>query len=169
MTSAKNKRIIGALTAERGHNVPRKFKPISWKEFPKNKKVIEGTNCLAFALGIKNPKRKHRYVLKMTAEPMETIFLKKVKKLGFNPQIFKQIDQDKEKEKKGYVIRVYGFEPEETEDGIMYDFHVIRREPNGQWVHKPGFDYLPRKVTERDWRIIFEKFGNKFISFAIET
>lgn len=149
--------------------MPRKFKPISWEEFPKNQKVIDGTNCLAFVLGIKNPKRRKRYVLEMTGEPMETIFLRKVKKLGFDPNNFRKIEPEEERKTKGYIIRVYGFIGEDTDEGVMHDFHLIRREPDGQWVHKPGFGYKPQKISREYWNAIFEKYGNWFISFAIET
>ena len=73
--------------------MPRKFKPIPLEKFPTEKKVIDKTNCLAFALGLKRPRRNGKYVLKMTDESMETIFLRKVKELGFNPKNFKKIEK----------------------------------------------------------------------------
>ena len=149
----------------------KKFRPIPWNKFPTAKEVIDETNCLAFVLGLKKIKRsKKQYCLEMTADPIETIFLRKVRKLGFNPKKFRIITQEQEKTTNGYIIRLYGFAPEEViDEGIHYDFHLIRREPNGTWVHKPGFRYRPRKISKDDWEMIFEKFGKRFVSFAVDT
>lgn len=147
----------------------RKFKPIPWNEFPTSHEVITDTNCLAFALGIKKPmQKKHQYSLIMTQEPIAKTFLKKVKKLGFNPKNFKRIPNIQEEKEKGYVIRVYGFVPDETLDGeTFYDFHVIRREPDGKWVHKPGFLFRACEISKIEWEWILKKYGNRFVSFAI--
>ena len=149
----------------------RKCKPISLEKFPKDQITTDKTNCLAFALGIKKPKRrKNQYSLLIAKEPIEKLFLKKVKELGFNPKQFRSIRRIEEEKEKGYIIRLYGFVPEETlDDGIKYDFHVIRREPNGKWVHKPGFFFEPREILDDDWNLIFDKFGNRFISFALDA
>ena len=149
----------------------RKCKPIPLSRFPTDKRTIDRTNCLAFALGIKTPKwRKNQYSLIPSKEKIDEIFLKKVKELGLNPNQFKKINREDEKDVKGYVIRVYGFAPVETiDEGLRYDFHLIRREPDGKWVHKPGFYYRQTEVTYEYWNAIHESFGNEFISFALEA
>ena len=151
--------------------MPRKFKPIPEQKFPREQKILNGTNCLAFALGIKKIRRKKgKYSLEKTEEPIEITFLKKVKELGFNPRDFKKISSKEEEETPGYIIRVYGFKEKRTRDNkTIYDFHVIRREPNGKWVHKPGFFYPPKKLENMDWYAINLIYGNKYVSFAVKS
>ncbi len=144
-----------------------KFKPFPYEEFPKDWKYIDDTNCLAFALGLIDPHKKDMYLLERTDEPIKNIFLNCVKKLGFNPQNFNPINQEEEKRTEGYIIRIYGFEAVETNIGILYDFHVIRREPNGKWVHKPGFGCIPCEITPKDLEEISKRYGKEFVSFAI--
>lgn len=148
----------------------KKFKPIPYELFPRNREIINGTNCLAFALGIDKTSQKGKnYNLENGDIPIEIAFLNKVYELGFNPKNFKKISTEDEAKVNGYVIRVYDFANVMLSDGRRTkDFHVIRREPNGHWVHKPGFGYCPRKVSMEDWRIIFLIYGNRFVSFAIE-
>ena len=152
--------------------MPRKCKPIPYQKFPKKQKIIDGTNCLAFALGIKRAKRKPgEYGLEKTEKPIEITFLEKVKELGFDPKDFTLISKEDESKTQGYIIRLYGFSRMQTDENgeNFYDFHLIRREPNGQWVHKPGFYYQPREVTGEDWYVIFQKFGNRYVSFAVNA
>ena len=149
----------------------RKCKPIPIEQFPTDKKTTDYTNCLAFALGIKEPrKRENQYSLTPTKEEIGEIFLKKVKGLGFNPKQFRRITREEERTVGGYVIRVYGFVGEETiDDGIRYDFHLIRRELDGRWVHKPGYYYKPQALTQEYWIAIHERFGNDFVSFELKA
>lgn len=148
-----------------------KCKPIPYQEFPITQEIVDKTNCLAFALGINRAKRKNgEFNLEKTEEPIEKVFLKKVKELGFNPRQFKKISKEHEEKTKGYIIRIYGFEKEIGEDQkVYYDFHLIRRELDGQWVHKPGFFYQARPVTKEDWLAIFRKFGVSYISFVLDA
>ena len=151
--------------------MPKKFIPIPYELFPKKVEVINGTNCLAFALGICAPRRKGEdYALEKTDITIEIAFLNKVRKLGYDTRKFRRICTEDERKVKGYIIRVYDFANVTLSDGTKTeDFHVVRREPNGQWVHKPGFGYYPRRVSMEDWRIIVGRYGNKFVSFAIEV
>lgn len=149
----------------------KKCKPIPWDKFPTNQRTTDKTNCLAFAIGIKKPKRrKNQYSLIMSSEPIEILFLDKVKELGFDTKQFRRISRSQEEKEKGYIIRVYGFVPEETLNcEVYYDFHVIRREPDGTWVHKSGFYFRPKEISHEDWGLIFEKYGNRFVSFALDA
>ena len=150
----------------------RKCKPIPVSKYPTKEKIVDRTNCLAFALGIKRAKRRNgEFNLDKTHEPIETIFLKKAEKLGFNPKQFTQISRAEEAKTQGYIIRVYGFARDENPSNgtVSYDFHLIRRELDGQWVHKPGFFHKARYVTEEDWGIIYQQFGLQFVSFALDA
>ena len=149
----------------------KKCRPIPLEEFPTDKKTTDYTNCLAFVLGIKKPRKKdNQYSLIPTKEEIGEIFLKKVRELGFNPKQFRKITREEERIVGGYIIRVYGFAAVETlEDGIRYDFHLIRREPDGRWVHKPGYFYHPKAINQEYWIAICERFGNDFVSFALEA
>ena len=146
--------------------VPRKFNPIPYEKFMAIKKCRYGTNCLAFALGITRKRQNEKeYSLKQTGETIETIFLRKVKELGFNPNDFVQISPKEESEIHGYIIRVYSL----PTTGDWIDFHVIRREPDGRWVHKPGYFYLPEEISYWGWYAISQKYGERYVSFAVKT
>lgn len=150
----------------------KKYIPIPYEVFPREREVIDGTNCLAFAMGIYEPKwgaERKQYNLEMGI-PIEKAFLKKVRELGFDTKKFKRIKTEDEEKWAGYVIRVYAFVKLKLEDGtITDDFHVIRREPNGKWFHKPGYGYYQRRVSIEDWIIILRQYDNGFVSFAIEV
>ncbi len=149
----------------------KKFTPIPYNLFPNDVETINGTNCLAFALGICKPRYENaEYELDSAKSSIEAAFLEKVQELGFNPKKFRRIREEDEEKVKGYVIRVYDFANIKLADGTtVQDFHVIRREPNGQWVHKPGFGYEPREISIQDWRVIFWRYGISFVSFAIKV
>ncbi len=149
----------------------KKFMPITCEKFSKKKRAVFETNCLAFALGIcKKPKsRRERFELDKVL-PIDIAFLNKVKELGLDPTMFRKISKEEEVTTKGFIIRVYPFAKVAFSNGkVQDDFHVIRREPCGLWVHKPGFGYPPRKVTLTDWLTIFDRYGNKFVSFAVDN
>ena len=152
--------------------MPRRFKPIPCQEFPTDEKTLARTNCLAFALGIKTVSKRNRkkYILENQEGSIETIFLKKVKELRFNPKDFKLLRKEEEWSAEGYIIRVYCFRTEMYNgSGTTCKFHVIRREPNGKWVHKPGFFYQPYELTSADWNAIGKQYGSMYISFSVQT
>lgn len=150
----------------------KKYIPIPYEVFPRERKVIDGTNCLAFAMGIYEPKweaERDDYNLEMGI-PIEKAFLKKVRKLGFDTKNFKRIRTEDEANWAGYIIRVYDFVEVKLNDGTTTDdFHVIRREPNEKWFHKPGYGYYQRRVSIEDWIIILRQYGKRYVSFAIEV
>lgn len=151
--------------------MPIKCKPIPYQEFSTKQEIIDNTNCLAFVLGINRVKRKTgEFSLEKTDESIEVTFLKKVEELGFDPQRFKVISHKDEKDTYGYIIRVYGFVRKTNyfKKKTYYDYHLMRREPDGQWVHKPGFYYQARLVTQQDWGAIWLKYGGQFVSFSID-
>jgi hypothetical protein len=150
----------------------KKYIPIPYEAFPREREVVDGTNCLAFALGIYEPKwgdEREEYNLERGIT-IKKAFLKKVRELGFDIQNFKRIKTEDEANCAGYVIRVYDFVKVKLNDGtITEDFHVIRREPNGKWFHKPGYGYYQRRVSIEDWIIILRQYGDRFVSFVIEV
>ena len=150
--------------------MPKKFIPILYDLFPRESAIVDETNCLAFALGISRAARKKENYALETGIPIDKAFIKKVRKLGLDTKKFKKIKTEDEQNVSGYIIRVYDFADVRLTDGtVTKDFHLIRREPNGEWVHKPGFGYPPRKVSKEDWEVILERYGDRFVSFAIEV
>ena len=165
----KNKNIIQTLTAEGRQKMRKEFTPIPYKLFPIEKEIIDGTNCLAFALGIYKPCEEGEDYNLQNNIPIDKAFLNKVSKLGFDTKKFRKIRTEDEAKVKGSIIRIYQFSKVTLSDGTNTDdFHVIRREINGLWVHKPGFGYCPRVVSITDWMTIWSIYGNGFVSFAIE-
>ena len=150
----------------------KKYIPIPYEAFPREREVVDGTNCLAFVLGLYEPKwgaERDEYNLDISM-PIEKAFLKKVRELGFDTKKFKKIKTEDETKVTGYVIRVYDFVNIKLNDGtITEDFHVIRREPNGKWFHKPGYGYYQRRVSIEDWIIILRQYGKRCVSFAMEV
>lgn len=150
----------------------KKYRPIPYEVFPQEREVVDGTNCLAFALGLYEPRwgaERDEYNLEI-GMLIDKAFLKKVDELGFDKKKFKRIKTEDEVKVKGYVIRVYDFVNVKLNDGtITADFHVIRREPDGKWFHKPGYGFYQRRVSIEDWIIILRQYSNGFVSFAIEV
>ena len=148
----------------------KKYIPIPCEVYPREREVVDGTNCLAFALGLYEPKwgaERDQYNLEIGI-PIEKAFLKKVRELGFNTKNFKRIKTEDEAKCAGYVIRVYDFVNVKLNDGtITEDFHVVRREPSGKWFHKPGYGCYQRRVSIEDWIIILTQYGKRYVSFAI--
>ena len=137
--------------------------PISPAEFPSI-----STNCLGFAIGICEPVNKTSYEYDLDGRlSISEAFTKKVTELGF--EVPRQIDSVEEAKDNEFVLLVFDFTPHTINYPFVghvtyYDYHVVRRELDGTWVHKPGWYKPPCKVT--NWEELVEEFGRKYVLFA---
>lgn len=143
----------------------KKITPISLAEFPSI-----STNCIGFSLGICEPVRSSSSKFDLDSTyPIEIAFQKKVKELGYEPP--RQIASVNEAKENEYVLLVFDFTPYTVNSWgtkvTFADFHVVRRELNGSWVHKPGWKESPCEVN--NWEELFKEFGRKYVLFAFSN
>jgi len=148
--------------------MPRKITPISIHQY-----TYFG-NCLDFATGhILSTKTRNDSDLDYSF-PIAEAFLKKLSERGY--ELPRQIQDESEAREGECILKVFDFTDFEQEHPLwkgetitFKDFHVVRRELDGTWVHKPGWDDSPCEIrTDEDWAAIYEEFGNKFVLFAFE-
>lgn len=143
--------------------MPRSIQPISIQEFPEI-----STNCLGFALGLTEPASKRSSVYNLDERfNIADAFKAKLNELGL--EIPHQVDSTDEIQPGEYGIMVLGFKPYVVPNPFVgnltyYDFHVVRRELDGNWVHKPGWDEPPCIVN--NWKDLHEEFGHEYVLFA---
>lgn len=149
-----------------------KFNPISISNYPhfSGKMSIP---CLGFALGEVKPimKNSSKYNLDDSCSIGEA-FLKKISELEIEITL-RQINSVDEAIDGEYIFMVIGFTKYWQYNFIygdyipLSDFHVLRRELDGSWVHKPGWDDDPCEIkSQADWDSIFQEFGSKYVLFA---
>ena len=131
----------------------KKIRPIPVEEFPN-----VPTNCFGFAIGCTVPNYGSPIYNLNVDLPLADSFLSKLKELEYTslPRKIDKIEDAKEGE---YIFMVLGFNG--------YAYHVLRREPDKVWVHKPGWVGKPRIVTSDDWSNIYGFYGQKSVYFAI--
>ena len=148
----------------------KKIRPIPIEEFPN-----VNTNCLGFAIGSTKNINGINYFSLNHNFTIDEAFIKKIKSLGYT-NIPRRIENLEEAKPNEYVFKVIGFkEKKDYFDSILelkacrkiFDFHVLRRELDGTWVHKPGWFNPPCSICEEDWAWIYESFGKKFVLFAL--
>ena len=151
---------------------PKPIKPIGIRKWP----VGVNTNCLGFVLGHEESFERYeeRTVCLDNRLEIGEAFITKVK--GFGYKIPRRINGIVEANDDEFVIAVFGFASYQTFKqfrGIVEvedDFHLVRRELDGTWVHKPGWYQSPRVVTEEDEEDIRSKFDvSKVALFAFEA
>lgn len=151
---------------------PKPIKPIGIAKWP----VGVNTNCLGFAIGHEESfgrLEECTVCLDYSLEIGEA-FVTKLKGLGYQiPRRIKEINEANDDE---FVIAVFGFASYQTYKqfvgivAVECDFHLIRRELSGTWVHKPGWYQSPRVVTQEDELDIRSKFDvSKVALFAFEA
>ena len=141
------------------------IRPIPIENFPN-----VSTNCLGFAIGstenLSNTSRKYNLAFDL---PIGKSFVYKLKELGYTnlPHEIQCLEDALSGE---YVFRVIGFKRRpylvRSVAVPIYDFHIVRREPNGIWVHKPGWRYPPCIVKDSDWSQFIEDYGSNCALFA---
>ena len=150
--------------------MPKKIIPIPVAKFATNIK----TNCLGFALGLNF---QFEHLEKCDLEPVfideipDTVasFQKKLKEFDFE-----QLEQISsiEDNKNRYVFMLFKFRKCLVNSFgcryYVYDYHITRRELDGTWVHKPGWNAPPCEIKgEDDWEEIFDEFGREYYLFAL--
>lgn len=150
---------------------PQLIHPLSISQFPTN---IE-TNCFGFAIGrtLKHQEFSSDYVLDSSL-PIGKAFIKKLKEFGYKnlPVEVKNINLVPEG---CYVFMAIGFKEKQVQTyslGIpfkdrIFDYHIIRREPSGTWVHKPGWGYPPTYIRPEDWNTFKELYGSESAIFYL--
>lgn len=125
--------------------------------------LYPNTNCLAYAIGTKIPDINHSFYFPGgiggsidTFYPSEMVenFVKDMKLLGINAEVI-SLEQAKETNKEGQIVALfYSY--------IINDFHFIRRDKEGGWSHKIGYDKpkykaIPVKVSYNYERYYYEE------------
>lgn len=103
--------------------------------------VNSKTNCLAFALGLPYPDM-HCSLFTTKSYPLsdaKTLLEIFLKELNLN---FRKINSIEEAHLDEYILQVY----EHKFVSSKY-FHIIRRNLDGRWVHKPGWNCGPCEIT----------------------
>lgn len=109
-------------------------------------------NCLGYALGIVNAdsiSEVHERTFELEKPDPVKCFLKKLHDLGF---VAKEIPcSDFPQQKNQSIIACWGLFPYLDKcfgfTSYVYDFHVARRELDGSWTHKQGWDCPPEPIT----------------------
>ena len=147
----------------------KRIRPIGIEKFPNI-----STNCVGFAIGntteVKEAKSNYDLDFKY---PIDEAFKVKLSELGYSTSNLRKIESLEDANPDEFIFKIYGFNKYTViRFGIRipyYDFHVVRRELDGTWVHKPGWNDAPCIITESDWPSIHEEFGEKFVLFALST
>lgn len=111
------------------------------------------TNCLAFALGLTKENSSYDSFVSWTSEfpipSFSKVFERLLDELGLE---WKIISRPKEADSDEFVIQIYGFYMYRNFLDYSLDFHVIRRELDGTWVHKPDFKAVPCEIDFDSFR-----------------
>ena len=144
------------------------FTPIPVCQYPRKL----STNCLAFSLGLVEeiPKSSLLYNLDHSYS-IATAFAKKVKEFGFaEPRRIENLDDLRVGE---YAFMVFDYTPYTVNYPFvgpvtLWNFHVVRRELDGTWVHKPGWKDEPTEIkSDKEWDDLKKEFGTKWVLFAL--
>ena len=148
--------------------MPKRITPIAIDNFPSI-----STNCFGFGIGNTTPVRESEDLYNLDHHlPIDEAFLAKLSELGYEelPRQIQSVDEAKDGE---FVIMVFDFTEYRYKHPFMgwetrWDYHVVRRELDGTWVHKPGWDEMPCEIcTDADWEAIYDEFGREYVLFAV--
>ena len=108
--------------------------PLAYNNWPKE--LLKETNCLAFSLGLTLPNMDYDGLVSINPEfpvpRFSEVFERLLTELNLE---WRKIDSPMEATCEEYVLQIYGFY--RLFRDYHPDFHVIRRELDGTWVHKP--------------------------------
>lgn len=150
---------------------PKPIKPIGIDKWPNEVK----TNCFGFAIGHTEPLEIWK-VNNLDLNPIQEVggaFESKLRGLGY--KVPRRISKLVEANEDEFVLAVFGFASYEIKlrfrkQMVIGDFHVVRRELDGTWVHKPGWYQAPRGVSQEDEADIRSKFDvSKVALFAFQA
>lgn len=116
------------------------------------------TNCLAYAIGTKIPDINHSFYfpggisgsldILLPSEMVEN-FVKDMKLLGIHAEVI-SLEQAKEPNKEGIQTIALFYSPDANQ------FHFIRKDKEGGWSHKLGYNRAPAKA-KYEYKRIFER------------
>lgn len=151
--------------------MPNQFNPINISDFPADL----CTNCFGFALGdvqsLKGLFESRKYNLDGNLTVAEA-FKEKLTDLGY-AKMPRQISTVEEAQPNEYVLMVVATDtclvPNFFDKpDVCWNAHIVRRELDGTWVHKPGWKEQPCEVKTEDWEsVIFDEFGHEYVLFAV--
>lgn len=147
----------------------KKIRPLSLTDFPEI-----STNCFGFAIGNTDSVKASQTIYNLREDyPISLAFVEKLKELGYEnlPHQIASLDEAKENE---YVFMVFDFTSFKVRNPFVgwteyKTYHVVRRNLDGTWVHKPGWHEPPCEIHDEDWHKIFNEFGKNYVLFALET
>lgn len=153
----------------------KKIRPIAIQEFPS----VE-TNCLGFAIGYTAEVKESHSCFNLNSNlSIDEAFISKLIDLGYDISNLRKLENLEDAKSYEYIFKIIGFNWVSAMvfdyDSFKYvpklvaDYHVVRREPDGTWVHKPGWKDIPCIIKDSDWVEIEEEFGKKFVLFALSN
>ena len=110
--------------------------PLDCNKWPEE--LQESTNCLSFALGLPISDKDHKLFNSEEAHIKDEL----VKFFDIMNLQWREIVNIQDAKDDEFIIQGYEFWQIIGGD----DFHVVRRELNGEWVHKPGWKYVPETI-----------------------
>jgi len=153
--------------------MPKYIKPISISDFP----ATVSTNCFGFAIG--DTKSYDTTFITPTDFnmdgnfPIAKAFHKTLSFLGYD-ELPRQISSLEEAAPNEYVFMIFWNGqyllqiPFSEEREKCWNYHIVRRELDGTWVHKPGWEDKPCQIcTDADWEAIYQEFTRKHVLFAV--
>lgn len=153
--------------------MPKYIKPISIFDFP----ATVSTNCFGFAIGdTESLDTTFITPTKFNMDgnfPIAKAFHKTLSFLGYD-ELPRQISTLEEATPNEYIFMIfvdgkYSLQiPFMEEREVCWDYHIVRRELDGTWVHKPGWKDKPCEIcTDADWEAIHNEFGHEYVLFAV--
>lgn len=134
---------------------PEQFNEINDRENKKREKAGKKRrkiNCLGYAIGVDEEGLELEY---RGGKKIEDSFQEKLEKYGLIVRKVKSLDELKGKT--GFIL--YGFYPMKIFFDLVYkDFHVVRVNPDGTYVHKQDMNLPARKVEILDERGAIEEY-----------
>lgn len=112
--------------------------PLDVKHWPIG--LNKNTNCLAFALGLDYADVYREYFGLPTCLTLKEYLERIYREVGIKYREISSCEEAKEDE-----IIIKGYEFIRCLDGKR-GFHVIRRQLDGTWVHKEGWEYMPCEI-----------------------
>ena len=119
------------------------------------------TNCLAFQLGLAIDLGKDYLDLGRLFSTRISVndhksFLETYEQLLTELNFeWRRISRPDDANDNEYIFQIYG--PFHYDDNLYYDFHAIRRELDGTWVHKTTFGSYPEIIEWKCFSIIYPR------------
>ena len=134
--------------------------PLPYDQWPEE--LNDDTNCLAFALGLTKVDCDYDSFVSWNPEfpkpKFSAVFERLLNELGFE---WRNLENPEKANSDEFIIQIYGFYKFPFLNDTLLDFHVIRRELDGTWIHKPSFNDSPCKI---DFEVFHEEYPDNEIA-----